>query len=54
MGYSSKVNQTVLPLGPLFAAEQRRPARGFGRALGEPRVPMDFRSDFPPDVLGIA
>jgi len=25
----------VLPLGPLFAAEQRRAARGFGRALGE-------------------
>jgi hypothetical protein len=25
----------VIFLGPLFAAEQRRPAREFGRALGE-------------------
>ena len=28
MGYSSKVNRTVLPLGPLFAAEQQRNRQG--------------------------
>jgi len=35
MGYSMNLNQPDLPMGPLFAAEQRRLDREFGRALGE-------------------
>jgi hypothetical protein len=36
-------------LGPLFAAEQRRPAREFGRALGELHKRQPDRGKFAPD-----
>ena len=54
MGYSSKVNQRVLPLGPLFAAEQSQPGRGvvgehwaslvYASLIRIDRAPDDFNS----------